>query len=136
MSEPFLERLNQFTPDPGRLNRDALLFAAGKSSARLSRPWQALAGVLAGTQALSLVLLLARPVPPTDRLSMPVAIVPAPAAVPQPSAAGPAVEPGIWSARHRLDELEPEDRPADNLTLVESESPLRVFNPTPTSLAY
>jgi hypothetical protein len=135
MSEPFLERLNQFTPDPGRLNRDALLFAAGRSSARPSRPWQALAGLLAGTQALSLLLLLARPVPSTHGLSMPVAAVPAPAAVPQPSVTGPAPDPGIWSARHRLDELEPEDRPADALTLIDNEPPLRVLSPAPTSLA-
>jgi hypothetical protein len=135
MSEPFLERLNRFTPDPGQLNRDALLFAAGKSSARPNRPWQALAGLLAGTQALSLLLLLPQPVPPTGRLSLPVANGPAPAAVPQPLAAGPTADPGVWSARHRLDEPEPEDRPADTLTLIDSEPPLRVFSPTPSSLS-
>ena len=33
MSEPILERLNRFTPDAGGLDRDALLFAAGRESA-------------------------------------------------------------------------------------------------------
>ena len=135
MSEPFLERLNRLTPDPGQLNRDVLLFAAGKSSARPNRPWQALAGLLAGTQVLSLVLLLLWPVASTGRLSLPVAIVPAPAAVPQPRATGIAPDPGIWSARHPFDDLEPEDRPADTLTLIDSEPPLRVFSPAPPSLA-
>ena len=63
MSEPFLERLSAFLPDPGSLNRDELLFAAGRSSARPSRGWKMLASALAATQALSLVLMLppARP---------------------------------------------------------------------------
>ena len=46
MSEPFLERLSRFTPDAGRLDRDALLFAAGRSSARPNRGW--IAGFGAG----------------------------------------------------------------------------------------
>ena len=37
MSEPILERLSRFTPDAGRLDRDALLFAAGRESARPNR---------------------------------------------------------------------------------------------------
>ena len=32
MSEQFLERLNRFTPDAGKLNRDELLFEAGRRS--------------------------------------------------------------------------------------------------------
>ena len=66
MSEPFLERLSRFTPDAGRLDRDALLFAAGRNSARPNRGWMTMAGLLAGTQALSLVLLWppASPPPP------------------------------------------------------------------------
>ncbi len=56
MSESLLERLSRFTPASG-LDRDGLLFAAGRASARPGRPWMALTGVLAATQLLSLVLL-------------------------------------------------------------------------------
>ena len=63
MSGSFLERLSRFTPDAGGLNRDELLYAAGRSSARPNRVWMTVASLLAATQALSLVLLLppARP---------------------------------------------------------------------------
>ena len=63
MSEPFLERLSRFTPDAGGLNRDELLYAAGRDSARPNRGWKALASALAATQALSLVLLLPQRAP-------------------------------------------------------------------------
>ena len=63
MSEPILERLSRFTPDAGRLDRDALLFAAGRDSARPSRGWMALATLLASTQSLSLLLLWPQPRP-------------------------------------------------------------------------
>ena len=47
MSEPILERLSRFTPDAGGLDRDALLFAAGRESARPNRGWM-IAGLSAG----------------------------------------------------------------------------------------
>ena len=53
MSEPFLERLSRFTPNAGGLDRDALLFAAGRASARPNRAWIALATLLTSTQVLS-----------------------------------------------------------------------------------
>src|SRR5262245_37160929 len=60
MSEPFLERLSRLTPDAGGLDRDALLYAAGCSSARPNRGWIALAGALAVSQVVSLFLLWPR----------------------------------------------------------------------------
>ena len=57
-------RLSRFTPDPGGLDRDALLYAAGRASARPSRAWPALAAALAVTQVLTLALLRPRPAPP------------------------------------------------------------------------
>jgi hypothetical protein len=45
--EPVVERLSRFTPDAGGLDRDSLLFAAGRASARPNRPWVALAAGLA-----------------------------------------------------------------------------------------
>lgn len=134
MSEPFLDRLTQFTPDRGRLDRDALIFAAGRGSARPDRRWQTLTGLLAATQALSLVVLIARPGATTGQSTAPLAALPAWSA-PLPSATVSNANTGIWSARHSLDELEPEDRPADKLTLIDSEPPLRIFNPTSSSLA-
>ncbi len=64
MSEPPVERLMRFTPDAGSLDRDALLFAAGRASARANRAWVALAGALAAAQVLTLVLLWPRPAAP------------------------------------------------------------------------
>ena len=67
MSEPFLERLSRFTPDAGGLDRDALLFAAGRGSARPNRGWMALATLLASTQALRWCFCgRTRPRPPAD----------------------------------------------------------------------
>ena len=57
MSEPIVERLSRFTPDAAGLDRDALLFAAGRSSARPNRGWMALASALAVTQAVSLAVM-------------------------------------------------------------------------------
>jgi hypothetical protein len=64
MSEDLTERLSRFTPDGGALDRDAVLFAAGRASARPNRRWVALAGALAASQLLTLVLLWPRPVAP------------------------------------------------------------------------
>jgi hypothetical protein len=81
MSE-FLKRLSRFTPDGSALDRDALLFAAGRASARRGRGWMVLAGALAATQVLSLVFLLRQtdlhqqqtisvsaPIPPSEPFS-------------------------------------------------------------------
>jgi hypothetical protein len=63
MSEPLAERLKRFTPDTTGLNRDALLFRAGRASVRPGA-WKALACALALGQALTLALLGPRPTPP------------------------------------------------------------------------
>jgi len=57
MSEPIAERLSKLTPDASGLDRDALLFAAGKASVRPSRRWPVLCGVLAASQAVTFALL-------------------------------------------------------------------------------
>src|SRR5262249_5728763 len=84
MSEPILERLSLFTPDAGRLDRDALLFAAGRASARPNRGWMTLASLLAGTQALSLALLLPHSRPSVEKSTVSIADVPAPSLPPRP----------------------------------------------------
>jgi hypothetical protein len=60
-SDPLAERLGRFTPNSGGLDRDALIYAAGRASAHPSRVWPALAGLLGITQAVTLVLLVSRP---------------------------------------------------------------------------
>jgi hypothetical protein len=63
MSEPMSEKLSRFTPSGAGLDRDALLFAAGRASARPNCWWIAAAGTLAAVQVLTLVLLWPRPAP-------------------------------------------------------------------------
>jgi hypothetical protein len=55
------DRLSRFTPNGAGLDRDAILFAAGRRSARSSRLWPLVAGMLAATQALTLVMLWPAP---------------------------------------------------------------------------
>ena len=57
MPESLAEHLSRFTPDGTGLDRDALLFAAGRASARPNRGWMALTGTLAACQLLTLVFL-------------------------------------------------------------------------------
>jgi hypothetical protein len=69
MSESLVEHLKRFTPDGTGVDRDTLLFEAGRASVRPDRRWPALTGLLALSQALTLLMLVARPdsTPPVDR---------------------------------------------------------------------
>jgi hypothetical protein len=127
MSEPFLERMSRFTPDAGRVNRDALLFATGRASARPNRAWIALAGALMATQALSLALLWPHSTLPGA--GSPVQVANAPSAAPEQPALP---NPGVLLARHSL-EWETDDRP-DTGTFVDSGPPLRAFGSPPSSI--
>ncbi len=66
MREPIIERLSRFTLDGSGLDRDAILYAAGRASARPNRNWMALAGSLAVCQVVTLAILWPRPVPAVD----------------------------------------------------------------------
>ncbi len=134
MSEPFLERLSRFTPDAGKLDRDALLFAAGRGSVRPNRGWVTLAALLAGTQALSLVLLWPRPTPPGDGLPVQVAAAPVRPTPLELATSEALANPGVWSARPSLLESEPEYRPDDTVTFIDNEPPLRAFGPLSSSI--
>jgi hypothetical protein len=57
----FTRALANVPPHQGLLNRDALLFAAGRASARRGPFWPALAGTLGVLSAALLVILLVRP---------------------------------------------------------------------------
>jgi hypothetical protein len=135
MSEPFLERLSRFTPDRGGLDRDALLVAAGRATARPNRGWIALSTALAVSQVLSLVLLWPRQTPPVAQLPPPAVPQPPPAPV-EPPIPESVDSPGLWLARHSFLESEPEDRPApgETGTFVDSEPPLRAFAAPPASI--
>jgi hypothetical protein len=69
MSEPFIERLSRFTPDGSNLDRDALLFAAGRASACRNRAWPTLSGLLAASQLLTLAILWPRSMPSNDTVA-------------------------------------------------------------------
>src|SRR5262249_7182221 len=132
MSESFLERLSRFTPDAGRLDRDAMLFAAGRASARPNRGWIALAGALASTQALSLALLWPTSAPPAAGLPV-TGLTAQRTPVERGTGESPA-GPGVRFAASSLDELEAEERPADTVTFVDGGPPLRAFAPPPASI--
>jgi hypothetical protein len=125
MSEPILERLSRFTPDAGGLDRDSLLYAAGRASARPNRAWITLAAALGITQTLTLALLWPAPAPPAA-YQPPAAVYQPP---PEPPTADESDSPGVWSARHSLLDAETEDRPAGSGRFIDSGPPLRAFTP-------
>jgi hypothetical protein len=136
MSEELLERLSRFTPDAGGLDRNALLFAAGRASARPNRGWVTLAALLANSQVLSLVLLWPRATPPVGGLPVVTDAAPVPSspATVEPRTSEALAIPGTWSTRHRLLDSEPDDLADDTVSLIDSGPPLKVFGPRPSSL--
>jgi hypothetical protein len=128
MSEPFLERLIRFTPDAGKVDRDALLFATGRASARPNRGWIVLASMLAGTQALSLLLLWPHATLPVADFPGSFARVSAPATGLEARSSEALANSDLWSVRHDLPESgSPEDRPATGVNFFDSGPPLRAF---------
>lgn len=65
MSEDVIDTLGRFSPAP--MDRDAILFAAGRASAKPPGRWKWIAASLAVSQCLTLCLWLApkKPEPPT-----------------------------------------------------------------------
>ena len=114
MSEPFLERLSRFTPDAGGLDRDALLFAAGRAlrppEPRLDHPGRP-AGRHPGRCRWSCCGRTRRPArrPMCPWPSSPCPRLPRLSSLRTSEASA---SPGLWSARHSLLESETEDRPA------------------------
>ena len=129
--DPLIQRLTQFTPDGGGLDRDAVLFAAGRASARPSRGWAALAAALATSQVLTLALLFwPRSVEPTFSTVSP---APRPSArlVPPPTSANSSV----WVARERYLQGAADVARGEPIELTpSSETSLRAFGPPPEEL--
>lgn len=120
MSDALTRLLGRFTPDAAGLDRDALMYQAGRSSVPSPARWKALAAMLALGQALTILLFLARPAsspePPVRSRSEPEV---APRSVP------PA--PG-WTMRRRLLDGAGDVRPSlHDSNLVPDEPPLRVY---------
>lgn len=134
MSDSLPERLSQFTPSAGRLDRDALLFAAGRSSARPNRAWQGLAAVLAATQAITLACMWPRSV---DLRSGTPQMIAERAAPERSDAASTPPSPGdsrVWTVAQKTDEFPLEDRARENIVFVDSEPALRAFGLPPDSI--
>ncbi|HWG43410.1 MAG TPA: hypothetical protein VN688_11545 [Gemmataceae bacterium] len=127
MSEPLAERLSRFTPDSTGLDRDALLFAAGRASARPNRRWMAIAGVLAVSQLLTLMALWPRT--PSAPINPPiVAVQPFEPVVP-PTPHDPSE---LWVLTERLLASEGNSfPPADERPMIEPQPPLRAFGTPP-----
>jgi hypothetical protein len=93
--DPVTDRLARFTPSAGGLDRDALLFAAGRRSARSSRLWPAAVVLLAVSQVVTLIALW-----PSERVAPPV-VGPVPANSPPPKSVAPPTPPAsdVWTVR-------------------------------------
>ncbi len=132
MSDSLAERLSRFTPDASGLDRDALLFAAGRASARPPRRWQMLAGALAACQLATLVCLWPRTPSPTTT-SMPHASY---QIKEEPRDGVPSsLSPPTWTPGWNLltFDLEKPDPPSDE-PMTPSEPPLRVFGTPPDTI--
>ncbi len=124
MPEPVTELLSRFTPDGTGLDRDALLFAAGRASARPRRHWMALAGVLAASQIATLLFLWPRTAPPVapNFVKAPPPVVAAPPEQPAP------VPSAAWALRNQAIDREgnlpvrPEAEP-----MIPPDPPLHAF---------
>lgn len=91
MAEPndLIDTLARFTPAAG-LNRDELLFRAGRASAPSARWWKRATAAIAVTQAVTLALLLRPPEP------QPVAAPPAAAPAPPDAEPAPPLPPSSY----------------------------------------
>jgi hypothetical protein len=132
MSEPLAERLSRFTPNTTALDRDALLFAAGRASVRPSRCWKVVAGTLAISQLLTIVCLWPQAVPTT--------VTPYVASDPSHSEPVPAplskTDASKWQAlRQRMLDTDLEyPATSSDEPMVPPDPPLRAFGNPPPSL--
>lgn len=136
MSEPLAERLSRFTPNAAELDRDALLFAAGRASMRPSRTWPALAGVLAVVQLLTVLLLWPRSAPPSPAPSvMPFAASEPHRAEPMPAPISETDPSALRALRQRMLETDLDYPVSPSAApMVPPDPPLHAFGKPPSSL--
>ena len=114
------ESLRRFTPNAPGLERDAILYAAGRRSARGSWLWKALAGLFAVTQVITLLALWPRPQPVETFVGPPSTVAPVD---PVPTPVSPPAD--VWTAGSRSEEL-PERPALSTIEFVPSDPPLTV----------
>jgi hypothetical protein len=101
--DPLAQKLARFTPDGSGLDRDALIFQAGRASVRPRPIWPIAVVLLTIAQSLTLYLYLTKP----TMLETPFAVAPH-SVEPQPrdeiSPAVPAIsdDPRLWSHRRAI----------------------------------
>ena len=127
--DPLVRKLSLLTPNGTGLDRDALLFAAGRASARPNRRWIALVGALATSQLLTLGGLLwprhEQPIPESFTPSAPIVVIETPLP-------GVVETPGLWTLHERFMDMDGKlPMPIPSESLVPSEPPLRAFGPWP-----
>lgn len=107
-SDPLIDQLSRFTPDSKALNRDAMLYAAGRASVRRQWWWPVLAGLFAVSQVMVLVALWPQNSPtPTNASSVtPSAPIEVPL-VSEPEPSIPSREPSPWLISNELPPLKP-----------------------------
>ncbi|HVX11649.1 MAG TPA: hypothetical protein VHC22_10750 [Pirellulales bacterium] len=127
MSEPLIERLSRFTPAASGLDRDALLFAAGRGSARPNRGWMLLSGFLATTQLVALGLFLPQAAGWNRSSAGAIAVRPTPPLASSRTEPDAVADPRIWTVRHDLDEVRLQERLGESLVLSDTEPVLRAF---------
>src|SRR5437879_2652445 len=126
MRDPIIERLSRFTVDGSGLDRDALLFAAGRASARPNRGWILATGSLVVCQLLTLTLLWPRPA--TSPLSPSVEpIATAPLTMPSGPVPTDAVDVGLLNRQLLHSGAEDLPSPAVAGPMVPSDPPLHAF---------
>lgn len=126
MSEDLARLLRRFTPQNRGLDRDALMFEAGRASVPSPMRWKALTAVFALGQVLTLLLLLfqpARVAPQTESPQPAVAPGWSPTLTPSPSALE-----DTWAAYRHLGEFDL-NRPPSVTTadVLPDGPPLRAF---------
>jgi hypothetical protein len=128
MSEP-LHALSRFTPEGSGLDRAALLFEAGRRSARPNRLWIALTALLALSQGVTLVLLWP---PPRPQGVQPLGVPPAPRiepGVPAPPESDPmGPGPSMVQDRRHLDRYLDEPVFVGSDRLAPDQPPLPAFS--------
>ena len=133
MSEPLAERLSRFTPNAASLDRDTLLFAAGRASVRPSRRWKLLASILATSQLLTLMLLwphASQPVP----LGNPSVASHSSEPIPSPALDGRDISTAWMLRQQALSADLLSAAPPANEPMAPSEPPLRAFGTPPSTI--
>ncbi|WP_020467900.1 hypothetical protein [Zavarzinella formosa] len=115
-----ITKLVRLTPGRGGLDRDAVMFAAGRGSVRPSRLWPAIAGLLAISQVVTLCLLW----PKSPEPVLPPPVTPVMIALPPEEAPPVSPTPGsiLW---YRTDGNRPVSSPVAGHVLASNGPPMR-----------